>query len=104
MPRRRAKIRTLAVTGGTGFVGSHLLRLALAQGYDVRALTRGWKPPEDEIAWVDGALDRPETLVKLAAGADAVIHVAGAINARDPAAFEKVNVSGTANMIDAARK
>ena len=57
MPRRSrksAKIRTLAVTGGTGFVGSHLLHLALAQGYDVRALTRGWKPPEDEIAVPDG--------------------------------------------------
>ena len=87
MTRRRAKIRTLAVTGGTGFVGSHLLRLALAEGYDVRALTRGWKPPEDEIAWVDGALDRPETLVKLCAGADAVIHVAGAINAPRPRRF-----------------
>jgi uncharacterized protein YbjT (DUF2867 family) len=104
MTRRRSKIRTLAVTGGTGFVGSHLLRLALEQGYDVRALTRGWKPPEDEIAWVDGALDRPETLVKLCAGADAVIHVAGAINARDRAGFEAVNVVGTAAMIDAARK
>src|SRR4051812_50157303 len=106
MPRRSrksAKIRTLAVTGGTGFVGSHLLRLALAEGYDVRALTRGWKPPEDEIAWVDGALDRADTLVKLCAGADAVIHVAGAINARDRSGFEAVNVPGTANMIAAPR-
>jgi uncharacterized protein YbjT (DUF2867 family) len=104
MTRRRAKIRTLAVTGGTGFVGSHLLRLALAEGYDVRALTRGWKPPEDEIAWVDGALDRPETLVKLCAGADAIIHLAGAINAPGRAGFEAVNAGGTANMIDAARR
>lgn len=104
MPRTSRKIRTLAVTGGTGFVGSHLLRLALAEGYDVRALTRGWKPPEDEIAWVDGALDRPETLVKLCVGADAVIHVAGAISAPDRAGFEAANVVGTAAMIDAARK
>src|SRR3569623_63385 len=104
MPRRPAKIRTLAVTGGTGFVGRHLLRVALAAGYDLRALTRGWKPPEDEIAWVDGALDRPESLVKLAAGADAVIHVAGAINAADRGGFAALNVGGTANMIDAARK
>jgi uncharacterized protein YbjT (DUF2867 family) len=103
VPRHR-HIRTLAVTGGTGFVGQRLLRLALAEGYDVRALTRGWKPPEHEIAWVDGALDRPETLVKLCSGADAVIHVAGAINAPDRAGFEAVNVAGTANMIDAARK
>jgi len=104
MTRRRAKIRTLAVTGGTGFVGSHLLRLALDQGYDVRALSRGWKPPEDEIAWVDGALDRPESLVKLVTGADAVIHLAGAINAPTRAAFEAVNAAGTADMVDAARR
>jgi uncharacterized protein YbjT (DUF2867 family) len=104
MSRRRSKIRTLAVTGGTGFVGSHLLRLALEEGYDLRALTRGWKPPEDEIAWVDGALDRLDSLAKLCTGADAVIHIAGAINARDRAGFEAVNVAGTAAVIDAARK
>ena len=104
MTKRSRKIRTLAITGGTGFVGSHLLRLALAEGYDVRALTRGWKPPEDDIAWVDGALDRPETLVKLVAGADAIVHLAGAINAATRAGFEAVNVAGTAAMIDAARK
>jgi uncharacterized protein YbjT (DUF2867 family) len=104
MTRRSKKIRTLAVTGGTGFVGRHMLPLALAQGYDVRALTRGWKPPEDEIAWVDGALDRPDSLLKLCTGAEAVIHIAGAINAPSRAEFEAINVAGTANMIDAARK
>jgi uncharacterized protein YbjT (DUF2867 family) len=98
------RTRTLAVTGGTGFVGSHLLRLALSSNYDVRALTRGWRPPEEEIVWVDGALDRPESLAKLCAGADAVIHIAGLINARSREAFEAVNVAGTAAMIDAARK
>ncbi len=103
VPRRGLKIRTLAVTGGTGFVGSHLLRMALAAGYDVRALTRGWKPPEDEIAWVDGALDRRDSLYKLACGADAIIHVAGLLNGANRAAFETVNVAGTAHMIDAAR-
>ncbi|HEV2747312.1 MAG TPA: NAD-dependent epimerase/dehydratase family protein [Allosphingosinicella sp.] len=97
------KSRTLAVTGGTGFVGSHSLRMSLQSGYDVRALTRGWKPPEDEIAWVDGALDRPDSLRKLVAGVDAVIHIAGLISG-DRKAFEAVNVGGTAAMIDAARK
>ncbi|MFN3945646.1 MAG: NAD-dependent epimerase/dehydratase family protein [Allosphingosinicella sp.] len=105
-PGRRppGAFQTLAVTGGTGFVGGHLLRMAPAAGHDVRALTRGWKPPEPEIAWVDGALDRSDSLVKLCQGADAVIHIAGLINGRDRAAFEKVNVGGTANMIDAARR
>jgi len=100
---RSDKIRTLAVTGGTGFVGTHLIRTARAEGYELRALTRGWRPPEEGIDWVDGALDRTESLLKLCEGADAVIHVAGLINASSRAAFEAVNVTGTAHMIDAAR-
>ena len=103
MNRNHSKSRTLAVTGGTGFVGGHFVKMALAKGFDVRALTRGWKPPEDEIAWIDGALDRPETLEKLCTGADAVIHIAGLISGSKDA-FEAVNVGGTAALIDAARK
>ena len=101
---RSAKIRTLAVTGGTGFVGSHLLRIARELGYEVRALTRGWKPPEEGLDWIEGTLDRPEALTKLCAGADAAIHIAGLINGATRAAFEAVNVAGTAAMIDATRK
>jgi len=93
----------LAVTGATGFVGRHLLRLAREAGHPLRALTRGWRPPEQGIDWIDGALDRPDALAKLVDGADAVIHIAGLINAPTRAAFEAVNVGGTANMIDAAR-
>jgi uncharacterized protein YbjT (DUF2867 family) len=101
---RARKIRTLAVTGGTGFVGTHFLRAACDAGFEVRALTRGWKPPEEGIDWIDGALDRPESLAKLCGGADAVVHIAGAINAPSRAGFEKINVAGTAAMIDAARR
>ena len=40
---------TLAITGGTGFVGGHLLKAARAAGHEVRALTRGWRPEEPGI-------------------------------------------------------
>ena len=99
-----SRIHSLALTGGTGFVGSHVLRIAREANYHVRALTRGWRPPEDGIDWVEGALDRPDSLLKLCQGADAVIHVAGLINAPDRAAFERVNVDGTRAMVDAARE
>lgn len=102
-PRRSPQVRTLAVTGGTGFVGGHFLRIGRRAGYGIRALTRGWKPPEEGIDWIDGALDRPDSLGKLCEGADAIVHIAGAINAPDRAGFEAANVVGTANMIDAAR-
>jgi uncharacterized protein YbjT (DUF2867 family) len=77
MKRRSRRNRTLAVTGGTGFVGSHLLRVARSEGYEIRALTRGWRPPEEGIDWVDGALDRDDSLTKLCEGADAIVHIAG---------------------------
>ncbi len=94
----------LAITGATGFVGGHLLDLALAEGHQVRALTRRPQKEREGVTWVDGALDRPDSLDRLAEGADAVIHVAGVLNARDAAGFEAGNVTGTANMLSAAKK
>ncbi len=94
----------LAITGGTGFVGGHLLDLALAEGHQVRALTRRPQRPRDGVTWIDGSLDRPDSLLELAQGADSVIHVAGVINAPHPAGFEAGNVTGTARMLDAAER
>jgi nucleoside-diphosphate-sugar epimerase len=89
----------LAVTGGTGFVGQRLLRRAVDRGFVVRALARRAQPPSPGITWIDGDLSRPGGLCR---GADAVIHVAGVINARTAAEFEAGNVAGTQTVIDAA--
>lgn len=94
----------LAITGATGFVGGRLLDLAVSEGHRVRALTRRPQRPREGVTWVDGSLDRPDSLVELAKGTDSVIHVAGVINARDPAGFEAGNVTGTAAMVDSAEK
>jgi uncharacterized protein YbjT (DUF2867 family) len=92
----------LAITGATGFVGGRLLDLALSAGHSIRALTRRPQQPRQGVTWIDGSLDRPDSLAELATGAESVIHVAGVINARDPAGFEAGNVTGTAAMLDAA--
>ena len=92
----------LAVTGGTGFVGSHLLDIALAEGHRVAALTRRDQPPRDGLDWIGGDLQDREALRRLVEGADAVIHVAGTINAPNAAGFEKGNVAGTLAMLAAA--
>lgn len=94
---------TIAVTGGTGFVGRTLLRHAVEEGYEVRALARSPQPEQPGVTWIEGTLDRPETLRALATGADAVIHVAGVVNAPDAAGFEAGNVGGTLAMVEAAR-
>lgn len=93
---------TLAVTGGTGFVGRHLLRIAHQAGYRVRALARAPQEPQEGVAWVKGELGSGESLRQLCEGADAMVHVAGLISG-DKAAFEAVNVTGTAHVIDAVR-
>ena len=92
----------LAITGGTGFVGSHLLDIALAGGHQVNALTRRDQPPRDGLQWVAGDLSSRGALERLVEEAEAVIHVAGTINARDAAGFEKGNVAGTLTMLAAA--
>ena len=91
----------LAITGGTGFVGSHLIELALTEGHEVNALARRAQEPQPGVTWIDGALDRPESLAALCKGCDAVIHVAGVING-DAQAFHQGNVVGTETMIAAA--
>lgn len=92
----------LAVTGGTGFVGAHLLDAALAAGHTVKALTRREQPPRDSVEWIAGDLDDRAALHALVTDVDAMIHVAGVINAPGPAGFERGNVEGTLAMLSAA--
>ncbi len=93
---------TIALTGGTGFVGQSLIEYAPRQGIGLRALARKPQPPVGHVEWVSGDLaDRP-ALDRLLAGAEAVIHVAGMVKARDPDDFEAANVTGTLELVEAA--
>ncbi|HEY8592474.1 MAG TPA: NAD(P)-dependent oxidoreductase [Sphingomicrobium sp.] len=92
----------LAVTGATGFVGSHLLDVATAAGHEVQALTRREQPERAQVQWIRGDLESRNALHALVEGADAVIHVAGTINAPNAAGFDKGNVEGTLAMLAAA--
>jgi nucleoside-diphosphate-sugar epimerase len=96
------------VTGGTGFVGAHLVKALRARGDAVAALVRrpalahelGWGP---EIRIVRGDLDDETALRAGCAGAELVFHVAGKIVARSAAEFMATNRDGTANVLEAAR-
>ena len=82
----------LAITGATGFVGGRLLELAISEGHEVSALTRRPQAERAGVTWVSGALDQPAGLDQLVKGADAVIHVAGVINAPDQAGFVRLTL------------
>ncbi len=92
---------TLAITGGTGFVGQTLLDLAA--GSAMKALARRVPPPRDGVEWVQGDLHDRAALARLVDGTQAVIHVAGVVNAPDVAEFDRANVGGTIALMEAAR-
>lgn len=92
----------IAITGGTGFVGSHLIEVAQSAGHQVNALTRRDQPERDGVHWIAGDLSSRDALEKLVTGADAIIHVAGTITGQTAAAFAQGNVTGTLAMLAAA--
>jgi nucleoside-diphosphate-sugar epimerase len=97
----------VSLTGGTGFVGSHVADALLAAGYRVRALVR--RP--DDVAWlkgtgvdlVKGDVRDAATLRALVEGTAAVVHVAGKTSARSEAEYMAANAAGTENVAAATR-
>lgn len=96
---------TVLVTGGTGFIGSHLVEALLARGDDVRCLVRSPDHPRwlacHDIDLVAGDCLRPESLAPALAGVDRVIHAAGSTFAPTQAAFFNYNAIATKNLLDA---
>jgi len=95
---------TVAVTGATGFVGQTLIEQAARKGIELRALTRREQEPRADVEWVRGDLADRRALDRLVAGTEAVIHVAGVVNAPDAAGFEAGNVAGTLALVEAAAR
>jgi len=93
----------IAVTGGTGFVGRAFIDRALEAGHALVALTRSIQIPREGVEWVAGDLGDRTALAELVRDVDAVVHIAGVVNAPDAQGFEEGNVVGTLNMVEAAR-
>lgn len=96
--------QTVAITGGTGFVGQAVLDTAAERGLAVRALARKIPTGRDSVEWVSGSLGDKAALSELVSETQAVIHIAGLTNTPDPAEFEVANVAGTQTMIDACKR
>lgn len=95
------------LTGGTGFIGSHLVEELKARGYgEVRCLARGrlkWLAGMDVVP-VRADLSDAAALRAAVEGVDYVYHVAGVTRATDWATFEEANVAATVRLLDAVRE
>lgn len=99
----------ILVTGGTGFLGSYLLRALVKAGKPVRALYRSRIPGQvsdiaDKVEWVQGDVLDVCALEDAFAGVTEVYHCAAVVSfqpdTRD--AMMKINIEGTANVVNMA--
>ena len=102
----------ILVTGGAGFVGSHIVRRLVSEGEKPRALVRNpeqakQRLPAAGVEVVQGDTTRPETLDAAMQGVDTVIHAAfiTAERKQGPGVnYYATNVEGTANVVSAAKR
>lgn len=103
-----AEIRTVAVTGSTGFVGRHMVRGLLGKGYRVRALVRDLAKAREVLpAAGQGGLELISgdcldgtSPAKVLAGCDACIHLVGIIRETPGVTFQRAHVDATRAMVD----
>jgi len=95
---------TIFITGGTGLVGSRLLRRLIDAGVDCRALVRPGKELPAGVTPVEGDLTDPETFNKAIEGVSAIVHLAAVLRTPDPELIWAVNLEGTRNLIAAAKQ
>src|SRR3989304_925194 len=102
--------RMIVVTGGSGYVGSHIIRRLANAGREVRALVRDPGRAEREarlnglsVDWVEADVTRPDSLSEAFSGATIVIHTVAIAIERPGRTYERINVEGTANVLSAAK-
>ncbi len=92
------------ITGGTGFIGTHLIQELKSHGYSIFVLTRDISRPHPDVTLVKGDITDLGSLLTAFKGIDTVFH--NAALARDSGRKKEifaVNVTGTKNVADACR-
>ena len=94
---------TILVTGGTGLVGSRLLKHLVKARVDCRGLVRPGKELPAGVTPVEGDILNPATLAKAVEGVAAIVHLAAVFRTADTGQIWKTNLEGTRNLIEATK-
>lgn len=95
---------TILITGGTGLVGSRLLRRFAAANVECRALVRAGREVPEGVERVEGDILAPETLADAVQDVTTVVHLAALFRTLDEAQIWKVNLEGTRNLVAAVKE
>ena len=99
------------ITGGTGFLGSYLIKELIEKGYSVKALRRSATIPRflpasifENVEWIEGDVLDTVVLYESINGVDAVIHAAAQVSfhKKDRQKMYQTNIDGTANIVNAS--
>jgi NADH dehydrogenase len=100
----------IIVTGGSGYIGSHIVRRLDGVGLPVRALVRNRAKAEEEsrlnglsAQWFEADVIHLETLVPALEGATAVVHTVAIAIEKGGRSYEDINYQGTRNLIKACQ-
>lgn len=106
-------IMAVLVTGGCGFIGSHVVEELISRGYKVNVLglrchLENIKHIQDKVNFIRADISNGKRVSDAIKDADGVLHLAALVNVdqsiKDPEAFVRTNVIGTFNVMEAARK
>ena len=100
--------KRVAVTGATGFLGSHLTRALCDKGFDVQAFVRDAKKAEslpDSVSVNVGDISDRSIATQVVKGCDWVFHTVSNFRTASgsPESYHQINVDGTACMLEAAQ-
>lgn len=95
------------VTGGSGFLGSHVAEQLAQAGHTVRALVRKSSNRKflatlPNLEFAEGSVENRASVDAAMKGVDAIVHSAGLVKARGEAEFFECNTQGTVNLLEAA--